>query len=197
MDNSIIKKIQDKVGVTADGIVGDKTLAAIAKHLGIDMTTADKIPSQSEVRSGRSVYGKVGDETNLVNLVPPYQLYFEGKPVKTIRLHRVIAERVRAALEDVLNAYGIEKIRELRLDQYSGSYNYRKTTTGTKYSMHAWGIALDWDAEHNAYSMRKGKALLSRPECDLWWDIWERHGAVSLGRNSNCDWMHLQFATFE
>jgi hypothetical protein len=60
--------------------------------------------------------------------------------------------------------------------------------------MHAWGIALDFAPATNAYSMRAPEASLSRPECEAWWEIWERHGAVSLGRKRNYDWMHLQFA---
>jgi hypothetical protein len=61
-------------------------------------------------------------------------------------------------------------------------------------SMHAWGIALDFAAEKNTYSMKKPQASLSKPECEMWWKIWEKHGAVSLGRELGYDWMHLQFA---
>ena len=39
-------------------------------------------------------------------------------------------------------------------------------------------------------------ATLSHPDCAPWWEIWERHGAVSMGRVHDKDWMHLQFAKF-
>ena len=109
-------------------------------------------------------------------------------------VHKLIADRVQKALSEILAYYGIEKIKKLGLDQYSGSYNYRKTSTGSAMSMHAWGIALDFAAEKNTYSMKKPQASLSKPECEMWWKIWEKHGAVSLGRECNYDWMHLQFA---
>lgn len=191
-----IKAIQKKVGVTADGIAGKKTWAAIAKALGVTTTTSksSSIPTQYQVRLGTSIYGKAGDESNLVNIKPPYQLYYCGKPVKTIRVHKHVADRVQKALSEILAYYGIDKIKKLGLDQYSGSYNYRKTSTGSAMSMHAWGIALDFAAEKNTYKMKKPQASLSKPECDKWWEIWEKHGAVSLGRECNYDWMHLQFA---
>lgn len=200
-DLQTIKRIQSHLGVAADGIIGPKTLAAIAAAIGLELPSPSTpepggIPSQSEVRTGKSIYGAPGQEQNLVSITPPYPLFYEGKQVKTIRVHKVIASRVEAALQEVLDHYGLDRIHELHLDRYSGSYNYRSTTSGTRLSMHAWGIALDFDAENNAYSMHKPHAALSKPECNAWWEIWERHGALSLGRRSDVDWMHLQFATF-
>lgn len=202
VEKSTIKSIQTKVGATADGIIGPKTLNAIAQKLGLlsqptqnSSCATIKWPSQSSVRSGKSIFGKVGDESNLVNIKPPYTLYYEGKALSTIRVHKAVADTVQTILKEVLEYYGAEKIHQLGLDQYSGAYNYRKTTSGTKYSMHAWGVAIDWDAENNTYSMHKPKARLSKDECKKWWEIWEKHGALSLGRKSDYDWMHVQFTS--
>ena len=216
-----VEKIQQAVGVKVDGVFGPMTLAAVAQRLDVAMTlrvvqhrvgatvdgifgpdTARKIlvavgggwPSQADVRSGKSIFGKAGDESNLVNIVPPYTLYYDGKPLKTIRVHKLIANEVLDALEEVLFEYGEERIRELGLDVYDGAYNYRPTASGKSLSMHAWGIALDFAADKNAYATKKPHASLSKPECEKWWQIWEAHGATSLGRARNYDWMHLQFA---
>lgn len=192
-----IKAVQKKLGVTVDGIAGKNTWAAIAKAVGVTTTTSTStstIPTQAQVRSGKSIFGRAGDESNLVNIKPAYQLYYCGKPVKTIRVHKAIADRVQAALKEILAHYGQAKIKQLGLDQYSGSYNYRNSTNSNSMSMHAWGIALDFAAANNAYNMKKPQASLSKPECEMWWKIWEKHGAVSLGRQCNYDWMHLQFA---
>ena len=193
--NETIKAVQKKLGVTVDGIAGKNTWAAIAKALGVSTTTVtNTLPTQAQVRKGTSIFGKAGDESNLVNIKPAYQLYYCGTPVKTIRVHKLIADRVQSAFKEILAHYGVEKIKKLGLDQYSGSYNYRKSTGSSSMSMHAWGIALDFAAEKNTYSMKKPQASLSKPECEMWWKIWEKHGAVSLGRQCNYDWMHLQFA---
>lgn len=194
MNKELVKAIQKKVGTTPDGIIGDKTLAALAAALEVSLPAATTLPTQAQVRAGTSIFGRAGCEDELVNIVPPYTLYYEGKAVKTIRVHRLIAGRVEAALRAVLEHYGQEAISRLGLDVYSGSYNYRSTSTGSSLSMHAWGIALDFDAEHNSYAMKKPKARFSGAEYDAWWRIWEEQGAVSLGRERDYDWMHIQFA---
>lgn len=190
-----IRVMQRHLGVTADGVIGPVTLGAIETVLGIEASDVLVcVPTQAEVRSGRSCFGSPGDEGNLVSVAPPYRLYYEDRPVNSIRVHRLIADRVVAALQTALDHYGVARIRELGLDQYSGSYNYRSTSSGSSLSMHAWGIALDFDAEHNGLKMKKPKARFSAPEYDAWWEAWEAQGAVSLGRECDYDWMHVQFA---
>lgn len=187
-----IQQIQRKLGVPADGIIGAQTVRALMKAL--DIHEAPVWPTQAEVRKGTSRFGKPGNEALLESIVPPYPLLFEGKPVRSIRVHQAVALHVQQALREVLEHYGLEEIHRLGLDLYGGSYNYRSTAAGKALSMHAWGIALDFAPETNAYSMKKPRATLSRTECDAWWRIWESHGAVSLGRECDYDWMHLQFA---
>lgn len=183
-----LKAIQKAVYAKADGVLGSETLVKVAAMLGLGF------PTQAEVRSGKSIFGKPGDESNLVSIEPAYPLYYEGRRVQTIRVHKLIANVVKAILEEVLDHYGIEKIHELGLDDYSGSYNYRKTASGASLSMHAWGIALDFAAWENAYHQTKKSASLAKPECEAWWKIWESYGATSLGRARDYDWMHVQFA---
>lgn len=217
-----IKKIQRFVNVEPDGIFGNVTLQAVAKELKCDDTlrcvqhkvlakvdgilgkeTVSKIagylglmwPSQAEVRTGRSIFGKAGDESNLVSVKPAYPLYFEGKKVSTVRVHKLIARHVEAAFKEIAEAYTAEEIHALGLDDYSGSFNHRTTASGKSLSMHSWGIALDFAASKNAYSQTRKTASLARPECEKFWQIWESHGAVSLGRERDYDWMHLQFAS--
>lgn len=187
-----IKQLQRKLGVAADGIIGPVTLGSICRALGV--AEAPVWPTQAEVRSGKSCFGAPGNEQALQSVTPPYALYFEGTRVRTIRVHHLIASHVEQALQEVLAHYGRENIHRLGLDIYGGSYAYRATSAGKSLSMHAWGIALDFAPESNAYSTRAPYATLSAPECSAWWDIWESHGASSLGRECGYDWMHLQFA---
>lgn len=187
-----IKRIQAALGVEADGVIGPKTLTAIEAALYLPGELV--WPTQGEVRSGESCFGVAGDEGQLVSIKPPYPLYYEGREVKTIRVHRLVAGAVEDALEEVLRVYGLQRVKELRLDQYGGSYNFRKTGSGKSLSMHAWGIALDFDPDNNTYGMHKPVARMSGKEYEPWWEIWEKHGAVSLGRERDYDWMHLQFA---
>ncbi len=187
-----IRRIQRKLGVTADGILGPQTLAAIARTLGI--APLPQWPTQAEVRRGTSLFGRPGNEGELVSITPAYPLLYEGKAVRSIRVHRAIARHVQEALAEVLAHYGQAEIHRLGLDLYGGSYAYRSTSKGSALSMHAWGIALDFSPAANAYATRAPRASLSHPDCEAWWRIWESHGAVSLGRERDYDWMHVQFA---
>ncbi len=193
MKQNIIS-IQQKVGVTADGIMGPLTIQAIQRELGITPAQCPQWPSQAEVRSGSSCFGRPGNENVLMSVVPPYPLRYEGKIVRSIRVHELIAPHVLSALHQVLEHYGTDKIHRLGLDLYGGSYNYRPSTGSSALSMHAWGIALDFSPAANSYHTRAPRATLSHRDCTAWWEIWESHGAVSLGRARNYDWMHIQFA---
>ena len=157
--HEIWSAVQAAVNVTPDGIPGPATAHGIAAALNIACPRS--WPSQATVRAGLSIFGRSGDESNLVSIVPPYPLYYEGRPVKTIRVHQAIAQDVQAALAEVLAAYGLDRIRALHLDQYGGSYNDRSTATGKSKSMHAWGIALDFDPARNSYSCKAPHAVRS------------------------------------
>jgi hypothetical protein len=187
-----IRLIQQKLGVPADGIMGPQTLRAMTAALGI--REIPLWPGQAEVRRGTSIFGAPGREDNLVNILPAYPLFYEGQQVRSIRVHRLIATHVQQALREILEHYGNAGISRLGLDQYGGSYNYRPASGGNALSMHAWGIALDFAPRSNGLHVKSPRASLSHPDCSLWWEIWEQHGAVSLGRERDYDWMHVQFA---
>ena len=189
-----IIRIQKKIGVTADGIIGPRTVQALTRELGITPSHTPQWPTQSEVRQGTSFFGRPGNEGALMPIVPPYPLLYDGKAVRSIRVHELIAPHVQAALREVLEHYGLDEIHRLGLDLYGGCYNYRTSTGGSALSMHAWGIALDFSPAANAYKTKAPRATLSHRDCRPWWEIWESHGAVSLGRERDMDWMHVQFA---
>ena len=193
--SDMLKAIQIAVGTTPDGIFGPKTEAAIAQKLNVFPALL-----QSKIRSGNTVFGKPGDESYLVNVPVPegYPLKYEGKPVSTVRVHYLIASKVQAILQDTINHYGTDIATVAPgLCVYSGSYNNRSVSNGSKKSMHAWGLALDFDAEANAYAFDHTKARLARPEYQAFWEIVASHGAFSLGKHADCDWMHFQFAAFD
>ena len=144
----------------------------------------------------RSFYGEPGHPP-LVEIEPPYPLRLSwalGTPVPHVACHRKVAASLRRVLARVLDAYGAERIRELRLDRYGGCFNPRRKRGGTSWSTHAWGIALDFDPEHNRLTWGRHRAAFARPVYDPWWAAWEAEGWVSLGRAADFDWMHVQAA---
>lgn len=211
-----IKNIQKNIGTTADGIIGPKTVDAILKALGATVNTAveplvqkyiDKKVTfstikykasplkQSFIRNNNTIFGKAGDESYLVNVKVPenYPLKYAGARVKSIRVHKLVADRLEAALKDIINHYGedIEKVAPGACI-YDGSYYYRKTRSGSSQSIHSWGLAIDFDAAHNALKTKWSNARFSQPIYKPFLDILEHHGWLSLGRRQGTDAMHVQ-----
>ena len=213
-----IKNIQKKIGTTVDGIIGKNTLNTIISVLSekpvskkdidplikkyiekpIKYTKINYITQpvkQSVLRSGKSSFGQAGCENMLVNVPVPanYPLKYAGKQVKSIRIHKLVADRLAAALQDIINHYGedIEKVAPGAC-VYDGSYNFRKARNSSSQSVHSWGVAIDFDAGNNTMKMSAPKARLSQDIYKPFFDILEYHGFMSLGRRGNYDWMHVQ-----
>lgn len=150
-------------------------------------------PTQASVPQ---FYGPIGQ--NQVKVTPPYQLYLYDSrtKVKTISLHTKVAASAERVLNRVLSAYSSEEINKLRLNRYFGSLNVRKMKGGKSWSMHSWGIALDFDANYNQLRWGKDRASFAKAVYDPWWEAWESEGWVSLGRERNYDYMHVQAARF-
>jgi len=108
--------------------------------------------------------------------------------------HRRVANSLASVLERVWNRYGQTEISALRLNQFGGDRVLRLMTGANRWSMHAWGIAYDFDPQRNQLRWNHTQAKLARPEYREWWEIWETEGWYSLGRKQNFDWMHVQAA---
>ena len=138
-------------------------------------------------------YGKVG--TNQVSLSLPYPHRYSWDLKRTLRSFQCnakVADSLQRVLQRVFDHYGMERIRELRLDRWGGCLNVRRMRGGTKWSMHSWGIAIDYDPDRNSLHCGRDRASLAQPPYDPWWRFWEEEGWTSLGRTRNYDWMHVQ-----
>ena len=151
-------------------------------------------PVQDEPELIRN-FGEKGE--NQTRLVLPYHHRLSWDLRKTVQsfwCHEKVHDSAHRVLTRVLGHYGPERIRELRLDRWGGCMNVRKMRGGSKWSMHSWGIAIDYDTEFNQYNWGRDRAGMASPEYTAWWLFWEEEGWVSLGRTRNFDWMHLQAA---
>jgi lysozyme family protein len=154
---------------------------------------ASNWPRQSGVAA---FYGGVGQ--NQTKLVFPYPVCLAWETstfVKSTSCHEKVHDAALRILTRVLDHYGLDKIRELRLDRFGGCLNVRRMRGGTAFSMHSWGIAFDFDPDRNQLRWGRDRAAFARPEYEKWFELWEEEGAISLGRSRNFDWMHTQFAT--
>jgi len=158
------------------------------------VTNPNKWPHEDEANL-HDFYGAVG--ANQTILVPPYphRLAWDlRQTVHSFSCHAKVHDSALRVLTNVFDHYGIERIKELRLDSWGGCLNVRKMRGGSIWSMHAWGIAMDYDPDRNQLKWGRDRAAFARPEYDAWWRFWEEEGWVSLGRTRNYDWMHVQAA---
>jgi hypothetical protein len=89
---------------------------------------------------------------NIVYVVPPYKMTYEGKPIEKIAINRKCAASLHRVLQRLSDAAGLVELGSYApgCDKFSGSYNLRNITGGAQLSLHAYGAAIDFDAECNA-----------------------------------------------
>lgn len=152
-------------------------------------------PRQTPQESLYQFYGGVGENQTSIDLPYPHKLSWnKARVVHRFQCHERVSGSLERVLSRVLDAYGMEEIRRLRLDLWGGCLNVRNMRGGTRYSLHSWGIAVDYDPERNRLEWGRDRAHFARPAYDTWWRLWEEEGWLSLGRHRNFDWMHIQAA---
>jgi D-alanyl-D-alanine carboxypeptidase len=140
-------------------------------------------------------FGKPGE--NQTRLKSPYALYLDwdlNSKITSFQCHEKVHDAILRVMDRVLSHYGAAEIHRLGLDQFGGCLNVRKMRNGTAWSTHAWGIALDWDADRNPLRATAATAQFAKPIYARFVDLWEEEGFISLGRARNYDWMHFQAA---
>lgn len=141
-------------------------------------------------------YGPVGE--NQTSLILPYPMYLawdKNTIVKKLTCHEDVHDSLKNIFVKTLDHYGLERIKELRLDSFGGCLNVRKMRGGNSWSIHSWGAAVDLDPDRNQLKWGRDKAAFAKPEYDKFWQIViDDEKWVSLGRSRNYDWMHFQAA---
>ena len=128
-----------------------------------------------------------------LNLPYPMRLSWDKNVyVKKIQCHKLVVDKLELIFKEILEHYGIEKIKELHIDMYGGCFNFRKMRGGNDYSRHSWGIAIDLDPERNLLKETSETARFARKEYKPMIDIFYNYGFVNLGREKNYDYMHFQ-----
>jgi hypothetical protein len=151
-------------------------------------------PKQTESELN-AFYGGIGE--NQVNVKLPYThlvSWNKRRKLDSIYCHKKVADSLVRVLTKVLNHYGEEQIKTLGLNLFGGCFNPRKVRGGTRWSTHAWAISLDYNPNQNKLKWGRDRAKFAEPIYEKWWEFWEEEGWVSLGRERNFDWMHVQAA---
>ncbi|OKO70394.1 hypothetical protein AC629_40430 [Bradyrhizobium sp. NAS80.1] len=134
-------------------------------------------------------------------VIPPFQMYYAGKPIAKIMFHVKAAGALAAALDEIWRECGRDqhKVDRLGLSVFSGAYNPRyvrgyepgnKEGRKPRWSNHAYGAAIDFDAEHNGFNTGHG----TMPQLAV--AAFKRQGALWGGDyQGRTDPMHFEFCS--
>ncbi len=198
---------------TIDGLEGNNTREALTSFQTKEVTgkpvLIERIPGpdyaptagQSEwplQRDMDSFYGKPGNVECTAGkcfLPFPFQIAWDASQhVTSVSCHRKVATALTGIFKETANHYGRDLMEAYGLMLFGGCYSLRKMRGGSSWSVHAYGAAVDIDPDNNQLRWGRDRARFAKEEYQPFWKIVEAHGAVSLGRAANMDWMHFQFA---
>lgn len=154
------------------------------------------IPTQAQVES---VYGKPGPQikSRLVTIKLPFKLRIDWnlrQRTNKITVHKDCAQQLEKAIIAVRAHYGEAEMERLGIDRYAGAYNHRKMRGGSKWSMHAYGCAIDFYAQPNGLRTTCPQALFCGAEYKDFLDIMEKNEWLPAIRLWGKDAMHFQRA---
>lgn len=101
--------------------------------------------------------GKGEIEAQLVSVVPPFAMYYEGQRIKAISFHRKAAPALLAALNEIWDycQHDQAKVDAAGVSRYAGAYNKRMVRgSASKWSNHAYAAAIDLNADENGLYAR-------------------------------------------
>lgn len=132
-------------------------------------------------------FGKPG--TNLISLTPPFQMYYDKHPIKSLTVNEMVATSLLKVFTEILDQCGHDqaKIDALGVSNYGGCYNNRSIRGSTNISNHAFGAAIDLDPENNPLGAKVGKmspVVIAAFKNEQW--LW---GGDYKGRK---DFMHFE-----
>jgi hypothetical protein len=117
---------------------------------------------------------------------------YEGRPIRGVQIHQKLAASLRAVFDDIAAQVGHDWTRlPPGAVNFSGSYNFRPIRGSSRMSCHAFGAAIDLDAEHNPMNYEHNRGTMS----PLVIDAFKRQGWYWGGDfHSRQDPMHFQAA---
>lgn len=100
-------------------------------------------------------FGKPG--TNLVSITPPFQMYYDSHPIKTMTVNKMVATSLLKVFTEILDMCGHDqkKIDAIGVSAYGGCYNDRPIRGSTNISNHAFAAAIDLDPARNPLGSKK------------------------------------------
>jgi hypothetical protein len=122
----------------------------------------------------------------------PAPLKFAGRPVQTLRVHRLLVDRFESVYNEIHHVGLWEAV-----ESYAGSYAFRLIRGGESLSMHSYGAAVDHDPARNPLGAPPEQCFYGNTDAGrAVVRIFKAHGFAWGGDfHGRKDSMHWQFAT--
>lgn len=180
--------MQTRIGVTPDGFWGPKSIAQCRNYLRTMMPKNNPWPYPDQA-SLRAFYGQPGDESNLVMIQFPYPMLYAGKPCTRTRVHKKCADSLLRVLTNIKGLLPTHPDIRDEAEDYGGCFEFRNKRGGSTYSLHAWGAAIDLDADDNTF--RNNWPMQSDMPLEIM-EAFAKEGWISAGAFWSYDSMHHQ-----
>lgn len=190
MDTSAIQAMQRRVTVAGfypgpiDGWWGERSQTACRMYLRSLMPKVNPWPRAGELRA---FYGEPGDERNLTAIGTPFPMFYAGRRIATLRCHKKVAASLMRVLTAIGKGYGTNRGIMEEAEDYGGCFNFRNKRGATSLSVHAWGAAIDLDADDNTF--RDSWPMQADMPLEIM-ECFAREGWVSAGAFWGYDAMH-------
>jgi hypothetical protein len=156
MNKEQIKKMQERINklgnenLEVDGVWGRKSNEACRRYLLSLMPHPNPWPKGNH-QSLTAFYGEAGNESNLTRITFPYPMFYGGKRVTTTLVHKKCAESLLRVLNNIKELLPNHPDIQDEASDFGGIFNNRSKRGGTSKSVHAWGAAIDLDADDNTF----------------------------------------------
>lgn len=141
-------------------------------------------------------FGQPGNTDNFTTIPLPYpmRIAWDTKVrVQKMQCHELAADAFTNVFNQLLSHYGLQELQKLGIDLFGGCVNVRLMRgSKTKWSRHAWGIAIDLDPARNGLKTKKPIAQFSKVEYKAMMDIFYSNGFLNYGIEKDYDWMHFE-----
>lgn len=180
--------MQRRIGATPDGFWGPRSIARCKDHLRSLMPIPNPWPFSTQ-DALREFYGEPGEEANLTAIQFPYSVYYGRQLVTKTRCHKKVADSLLRILNNIGKLHGGTREVLEAVEDYGGIYNFRNKRGGTRLSVHAWGAAIDLDADDNTF--RDPWPLLADMPLEVM-EEFAKEGWTSAGAFWGYDAMHFE-----